>query len=228
MLKDNRSSALAANFAGQWLRLRNVTGAFPNDALFPNFSDNLRQDFVKETELFFGSIVNENRSVTDLLTADDTFLNENLARFYGIATVHGNEFRRVTLSDPNRFGLLGKASFLTVTSYPNRTSPVGRGKWILENILGVPPPRKPANVPDLPENGTSGKAHSVRELMVQHRANPACAGCHSRMDPIGFALENFDAIGRWRTISESGEKIDASGVRMGRNSVAPRSFGRFS
>jgi hypothetical protein len=212
MLKDDRSSALATNFAGQWLRLRNVAGAFPNDALFPNFSDNLRQDFVKETELFFESIVKENRSVVDLLTADDTFLNENLAKFYGIPTVHGNQFRRVTLTDPNRFGLLGKASFLTVTSYPNRTSPVGRGKWILENILGAPPPPKPANVPDLPENATSGKAHSVRELMVQHRANPACAGCHSRMDPIGFALENFDAVGRWRTIAESGEKIDASGV----------------
>ncbi len=212
MLKDDRSSALASNFAGQWLRLRNVTGAFPNDALFPNFSDNLRQDFVKETELFFESIVKENRSVVDLLTADDTFLNEDLAKFYGISTVHGNEFRRVTLTDPNRFGLLGKASFLTVTSYPNRTSPVGRGKWILENILGAPPPPKPANVPDLPENGISGTPRSVRELMVQHRANPACAGCHSRMDPIGFALENFDAVGRWRTISESGEKIDASGV----------------
>jgi mono/diheme cytochrome c family protein len=212
MLKDDRSSTLATNFAGQWLRLRNVAGAFPNDALFPNFSDNLRQDFVKETELFFESIVKENRSVVDLLTANDTFLNENLAKFYGIPTVHGNEFRRVTLTDPNRFGLLGKASFLTVTSYPNRTSPVGRGKWILENILGAPPPPKPANVPDLPENGISGKAHSVRELMVQHRANPACAGCHSRMDPIGFALENFDAVGRWRTIAESGEKIDASGV----------------
>jgi mono/diheme cytochrome c family protein len=212
MLKDDRSSALAANFAGQWLRLRNVTGAFPNDALFPNFSDNLRQDFVKETELFFGSIVKENRSVVELLTADYTFLNETLAKFYGIPTIHGNEFRRVTLTDPNRFGLLGKASFLTVTSYPNRTSPVGRGKWILENILGAPPPPKPANVPDLPENGTSGKPHSMRELMVQHRANPACAGCHSRMDPLGFALENFDAVGRWRTIAESGEKIDASGL----------------
>ena len=212
MLKDDRASALATNFAGQWLRLRNVTGAFPNDALFPNFSDNLRKDFVKETELFFGSIVKENRSVVDLLTADDTFLNEDLAKFYGISNVHGNQFRRVTFTDPNRFGLLGKASFLTVTSYSNRTSPVGRGKWILENILGAPPPPKPANVPDLPENGTSGKSHSLRELMVQHRANPACAGCHSRMDPIGFALENFDAVGRWRTISESGEKIDASGV----------------
>ena len=212
MLKDDRSSALATNFAGQWLRLRNVMGAFPNDALFPNFSDNLRQEFVREAELFFGSIVKENRPVMDLLTADYTFLNENLAKFYGISTVHGNEFRRVTLTDPNRIGMLGKASFLTATSYSNRTSPVGRGKWILENILGAPPPPKPANVPDLPENGTSGKAHSVRELMVQHRANPACASCHSRMDPIGFALENFDAVGRWRTISESGEKIDASGV----------------
>lgn len=212
MLRDERSSALAANFAGQWLRLRNVTGAFPNDALFPNFSDNLRRDFVKETELFFGSIVKENRSIMDLLTANYTFLNETLAKFYGISTVHGNEFRRVTLTDPSRFGLLGKASILTATSYANRTSPVGRGKWILENILGAPPPPKPANVPDLPENGTSSKPHSVRELMVQHRANPACAGCHSRMDPLGFALENFDAVGRWRTISESGEKIDASGV----------------
>ena len=212
MLKDQRSSALAANFAGQWLRLRNVLGQEPDDVLFPNFNDNLRHDFVKETELFFGSIVQENRSVIDLLTADYSYLNETLANFYGMPNVHGNYFRRVTLSDPNRRGLLGQASILTVTSLSNRTSPVGRGKWILENVLGAPPPPKPANVPDLPQNGEKGKFLSMREMMAEHRANPACAGCHARMDPIGFAMENFDAVGRWRTIAENGGTIDASGV----------------
>lgn len=212
MLVDQRSSALAANFAGQWLRLRNVLGQEPDDVLFPNFNDNLRHDFVRETELFFGSIVRENRSVLDLLTADYSFLNERLADFYGIPNVRGNYFRRVTLSDPNRRGLLGQASILTVTSYSDRTSPVGRGKWILENIVGAPPPPKPANVPDLKENGTNGQFLSMRERMEQHRANPACAGCHARMDPIGFAMENFDAVGRFRSSAENGQTIDASGT----------------
>ncbi len=212
MLKDPRSEALAKNFAGQWLRLRNVLGQQPDDVLFPNFNDNLRHDFVTETELFFQSIARENRSVVDLLTADYTFVNERLAEYYGIPKVHGNDFRRVTLTDPNRRGLLGQASILTVTSYSDRTSPVGRGKWILENVLGTPPPPPPPNVPALKENGSAGKLQSMRERMVQHRANPACAGCHAKMDPLGFALENFDAIGRWRTVAESGERIDASGA----------------
>lgn len=212
MLKDERSSALAANFGGQWLRLRNVLGQEPDDVLFPNFNDNLRHDFIKETELFFGSIVRDNRSVVDLLTADYSYLNERLAEFYGVPNVHGNYFRRVTLSDPNRRGLLGQASILMVTSLASRTSPVGRGKWILENVLGTPPPPPPPNVPDLKDHGSNGQLLSLRERMVQHRANPACAGCHVRMDPLGFAMENFNAVGKWRTIAENGETIDASGV----------------
>jgi hypothetical protein len=212
MLNDGRSAALAANFAGQWLRLRNVLGQEPDDVLFPNFNDNLRHDFVRETELFFGSIVKESRSVLDLLTADYSFMNERLAAFYGVPNVHGNYFRRVTVPDQNRRGLLGQASILMVTSYSDRTSPVGRGKWILENVLGAPPPPKPANVPDLKENGTNGQFLSMRERMEQHRANPACAGCHARMDPLGFAMENFDAVGRWRTVAENGQVIDASGA----------------
>ena len=212
MLRDQRSSALAANFASQWLRLRNVLGQQPDDVLFPNFNDNLRHDFVQETELFFGSVVKENRSVLDLLTADYSFLNERLADFYGISNVQGNHFRRVTITDPNRRGLLGQASVLMVTSLSNRTSPVARGKWILENVLGTPPPPPPPNVPDLKDHGSNGQVLSLRERMEQHRANPACAGCHVRMDPLGFAMENFDAVGRWRTVAENGGTIDASGV----------------
>ncbi|HYL36730.1 MAG TPA: DUF1592 domain-containing protein [Bryobacteraceae bacterium] len=211
MLHDQRSAALAKNFAGQWLRLRNVLGQQPDDVLFPNFNDNLRRDFVQETELFFQSIVGGGRSVMDLLTADYSFVNERLANFYGIPNVHGNYFRRVTLLDENRRGLLGQASVLMVTSLSSRTSPVGRGKWVLENVLGTPPPPPPPNVPDLKDTGAAGQVLSMRERMEQHRANPACAGCHARMDPLGFALENFDAVGRWRTVAESGEKIDASG-----------------
>src|SRR5439155_7636710 len=213
MLKDGRSAALAENFAGQWLRLRNVLGQQPDHVLFPNFNDNLRHDFVKETELFFGSIAKENRSVLDLLTADYTFLNERLASFYGIANAHGNDFQRVTLTGENRRGLLGQASILTMTSYSDRTSPVGRGKWILENVLGTPPPPPPPNVPALQDNGLNGKILSMRERMTAHRANPVCATCHSRMDPLGFALDNFHAVGRWRSRSESGQQIDASGPR---------------
>ena len=211
MLSDDRSAALAANFASQWLRLRNISGALPDDVIFPNFSDNLRHDFVTETQLFFQSIVQENRSVIDLLTADSTFLNERLAKFYGVPNVYGSQFRRVALSNPNRYGLLGQGSILTVTSYSDRTSPVGRGKWILENVLGTPPPPPPPNVPALQDNGVNGKLLSMRERMSAHRANPVCASCHARMDPLGFALENFDAIGRWRTRAEGGQPIDASG-----------------
>lgn len=213
MLKDPRSSALAANFAGQWLRLRNLAQALPDDVIFPNFSDNLRRDFAKETELLFQSIVQEDRSSIDLLTADYTFVNERLAKHYGIPNVYGSEFRRVTIPDVNRRGLLGQGSILTVTSYSDRTSAVGRGKWILENVLGTPPPPPPPNVPALAETESiSGKSLSMRERMVKHRANPVCASCHSLMDPLGFALENFDAVGRWRSRGEGGSAIDASGT----------------
>ena len=212
MLVDPRSEALATNFAGQWLRLRNISGALPSDVIFPDFGESLREDFVRETELFFDSIMREGRSVTELLTADYTFLNERLARHYDIAGVYGGDFRRVALVDPTRRGLLGQGSILTVTSYPDRTSPVGRGKWVLENVLGTPPPPPPANVPDLEPDADSGKALSMRERMEQHRANPVCASCHRIMDPLGLALENFDAVGRWRTHMPGGTAIDAAGT----------------
>ncbi|MEE8162199.1 MAG: DUF1588 domain-containing protein, partial [Acidobacteriota bacterium] len=168
--------------------------------------------FQRETELFFESMLREDRSVMDLLTADYTFVNERLARHYQIPNIYGNHFRRVTLSDEHRRGLLGQGSILTVTSYANRTSPVLRGKWLLENMLGTPPPPPPPNVPALKDRGEDGEALSVRERMEQHRADPACASCHEVMDPLGFALENFDGIGRWRTTSEANTPIDASGV----------------
>jgi hypothetical protein len=211
MLADPRADALAANFAAQWLYLRTLEGSLPDVYLFPNFGENLRQDFRRETELFFGSVLRENRSVLDLLTADYTFVNERLARHYGIPNVYGPDFRRVTLPDPNRRGLLGQGSILTVTSLADRTTVVGRGKWILENILGAPPPPPPADVPPLRENKAGVKPLTLRERMEQHRANPVCASCHARMDPLGFALENFDATGQWRT--KDGETpIDASAV----------------
>ena len=211
MLADPRSEALARNFAGQWLRLRNVSGALPSDVLFPDFGESLRQDFVRETELFFHSIMREDRGVTELLTADYTFLNERLARHYGVPGVYGGDFRRVALADPNRRGLLGQGSILTVTSYPDRTSPVGRGKWVLENVLGTPPPPPPPDVPELEPAEDSGQALAMRERMERHRANPVCASCHRLMDPLGLALENFDAIGRWRGHMPGGTAIDASG-----------------
>ncbi len=173
--------------------------------MFPDFDDNLRQAFRRETELFFESIVKEDRSVLDLLRANYTFVNERLAKHYGIPNVYGSRFRRVTLGDDSvRGGLLGQGSILTVTSYANRTSPVLRGKWILENILGTPPPPPPPNVPPLPDNHAGGKALSMRERMAQHRANPACSGCHQLMDPAGLSMEHFDAIGRWRTRTRGG------------------------
>ena len=210
MLKDARSQALAANFAGQWLYLRQLKSTTPDSRTFPDFDDNLRQAFQKETELLFETILREDRSVLDLLNADYTFVNERLARHYGIPNVYGTDFRRVAITDENRRGLLGQGSMLLVTSMANRTSPVSRGKWILENVLGSPPPLPPPNVPPLKENEGSGAAQSVRARMEQHRGNPVCAACHKLMDPIGFSLENFDAIGRWRTM-DSGFKIDASG-----------------
>jgi hypothetical protein len=212
LLADGRSSALVRNFAAQWLYLRNVQAAAPDVNAFPMFDDNLRQAFQRETELFLASQLRDDQSVTNLLTADYTFVNERLARHYGIPNVYGSHFRRVELADENRRGLLGHGSILMVTSYATRTSPVVRGKWLLENILGAPPPAPPPDVPDLPEQGDGGRAVSVRERMEKHRSNPACASCHAHMDPLGFALENFDAVGRWRTLSEGNTPIDASGA----------------
>jgi hypothetical protein len=210
MLADPRSEALAQNFAGQWLYLRNLRDAQPDVFTYPNFDDNLLQSMRRETELFFDSIVREDRNVLDLLQASYTFVDERLARHYGIPNIAGNRFRRVTLTDPNRFGLLGQGSILTVTSFATRTSPVVRGKWIMENILGAPPPPPPANVPRLKEDNVSAKPLPVRLRLEEHRKNPACASCHTMMDPIGFALENFDGTGAWR-IHDSGADIDASG-----------------
>ena len=212
MLADPRAEALARNFAGQWLRLRNISGTLPSDVIFPNFGESLREDFVRETELFFHSVLQEDGRVTDLLTAGYTFLNERLARHYGIPGVYGSDFRRVTLADPNRRGLLGQGSILTVTSYPDRTSPVGRGKWVLENVLGTPPPPPPPNVPELEPAEDTGQVLAMRERMEQHRSNPVCASCHRVMDPLGLALENFDAVGRWRGHMPGGTAIDASGT----------------
>ena len=208
MLNDPRSDSLVDNFAGQWLHLRNVSIVQPTPSEFPDFDDNLRQAFRRETELFVESIIREDRSVIDLLDADYTFVNERLARHYAIPNVYGDRFRRIRITDEHRRGLLGHGSVLTVTSYPNRTSPVLRGKWILDNILGSPPPPPPPDVPDLEEN-VPGQLLAMRERMEQHRKNPVCASCHARMDPWGLAMENFDATGRWRA-SEGTTIIDAS------------------
>jgi cytochrome c551/c552 len=210
MLGDARADALVSNFAGQWLYLRNVRGAEPDKNEFPDFDDNLRQSFEHETELFFDSIMREDRSVLDLLTADYTFVNERLARHYGIPGVYGSHFRRVAVPEETRRGLLGQGSILLVTSHADRTSPVVRGKWILDNILGTPPPPPPGAVPPLKEKADDGLPHSLRERMEDHRSNPACATCHKVMDPIGFSLENFDAVGAWRN-REGEAAIDASG-----------------
>ena len=209
MLADNRSQALVSNFAGQWLHLRNVRNVQPNSDTFPDFDDNLRQAFAREAELFFGSILREDRSILDLMTADHTFVNERLARHYGMPNVYGSHFRRVTLTDEARFGLLGKGGILALTSIATRTSPVQRGKWILENILGTPPAPPPPDVPALKEPEKGARPKTMREQMAEHRANPVCASCHRVMDPLGFALENFDAVGAWRT-DDHGIAIDAS------------------
>jgi Protein of unknown function (DUF1592)/Protein of unknown function (DUF1588)/Protein of unknown function (DUF1585)/Protein of unknown function (DUF1595) len=211
MLADKRSAAMTANFAEQWLFLRNLKTTVPDLEAFPDFDDNLRRAMKEETTLFFDSIMREDRSVVELLNADYTFVNERLARHYGIPNIYGDRFRRVKVPTEARRGLLGQASILTITSYPNRTSPVQRGKWILTNLLGVPPSPPPPNVPSLDENSEAGKARSLRERMEQHRKDPVCAGCHKSMDPIGFALENFDAVGHWRT-NDEGRKIDPSGT----------------
>ena len=216
MLADARASALVDNFAGQWLSLRSVEGIAPDPNLFPGFDENLREALRRETELFFESQLREDRSVVELLSADYTFLNERLARHYGVPGVTGSRYRRVSLADKGpaaarRLGLLGHGSILAVTSYGNRTSPVLRAKWLLENVLGTPPAPPPPDIPPLPAGGEAGEPRTVRERLAQHRANPACAACHAPMDPLGFALENFDAVGGWRT-SDAGFPVDASAV----------------
>ena len=210
MLDDGRSSALVSNFAGQWLHLRNLRTVQPNSDEFPDFDDNLRQAFRRETELLFESLIREDRNVLDLLRADYTFVNERLARHYGIPGVYGSRFRRVPVTDEARKGLLGHGSVLAVTSHAERTSPVLRGKWVLENLLGLPVPPPPPDVPQLKGNEEGQKPRTLREQLAEHRANAVCASCHKVMDPVGFALENFDAIGAWRT-HEPGGAIDASG-----------------
>jgi hypothetical protein len=213
MLADPRSQALVKNFVGQWLFLRNIAKIQPDSAAFPNFDDNLRQALEQETELLVESTLREDRSVADLLNTDYTFVNQRLAEHYGMKGIYGNEFRRVAVTDPNRQGLLGQASIMTVTSYPNRTAPTIRGKWVLEQLLGTPPPPPPPNVPALKDDGST-KTLTMRQRMEEHRASPQCAVCHRLMDPLGFALENFDGIGRWRdSAGEEGTgQIDASGV----------------
>ena len=212
LLADPKSRALAENFAFQWLNLRAIREFAPDPVIFPNFDDSLKTSFERELDLFIGSIIDEDRTVTDLLSADHTFVNEKLALHYGIPNVRGDRFRRVTLTDPNRFGLLGKGGVLMVTSYPNRTAPVLRGAWILERILGTPPAAPPPDVEAFKENVEGEKALTVRERMEVHRENPSCKSCHVVMDPLGFALENFDAIGAWRATDRySGTAIDAAG-----------------
>ena len=213
MLSDPKSQALIDNFLAQWLQLRNLKGKQPNSHEFPDFDDNLREALQTEIEMFFTSIIREDHSVMDLLTADYTFVNERLAKHYGIPYVYGTHFRRVTLQDDVRRGLLGKGALLMVTSHPHRTSPVLRGKWILENVLGAPPPGPPDVVPPFEESTEASKPKSVRERMENHRRNPACASCHRMIDPAGLALENFDAVGAWRTRDGGtrGTPIDASG-----------------
>ena len=209
MLADSRAATLVDGFAGQWLHVRNVRTVYPDPAEFPHFDDNLREALLQETRLFIESQIREDRGVPELLSADYTFMNERLARHYGVPNVYGSRFRRVTWNGGERGGLLGHGSILTVTSYPNRTSPVLRGKWLLENIFGTPPPPPPADVPALPDRGEAGERVSVRERLEAHRRNPACAGCHASIDPLGFTLETFDATGAWRAVDE-GAAIDAS------------------
>ncbi|MGH9674157.1 MAG: DUF1592 domain-containing protein [Bryobacteraceae bacterium] len=213
MLADRRSRALVENFGGQWLHLRNVAGWQPDPDKYAAFDDSLRAALQRETEMFFEHIVREDRSVLDFIDADYTFLNERLARHYGIPEVRGAYFRRVALPGPERGGILTQGSVLTVTSYPTRTSPVLRGKWILENVLGAPPPPPPPDVPDLADSASSSPGN-LREALEKHRANAGCASCHAHLDPMGFALENYDAIGRYR-VKEGGVEIDASGALPG-------------
>jgi Protein of unknown function (DUF1592)/Protein of unknown function (DUF1588)/Protein of unknown function (DUF1585)/Protein of unknown function (DUF1595)/Protein of unknown function (DUF1587) len=211
MFADSRSKALAENFANQWLEMPKLIGATPDPDAFPDFDENLRAAFQQETELFIESQLRGDRSVVELLSANYTFVNERLAQHYQIPNIYGDGFRRVSFNSGERGGLLGEGGILTVTSYANRTSPVLRGKWLLANILGTPPPPPPPNVPPLPENSANSKPTSVRERLEEHRKNPTCAACHLRMDPLGFTLENFDAIGQWHATSREGIKIDSVG-----------------
>lgn len=211
MLRDPKAKAMRANFFGQWLWLRNLARATPDAKEFPEFDDSLRAAFQREADLFLESQIAEDRSIFDLLTADYTFVNEALARHYGISGVYGSHFRRVQLPDDRRAGILGMGAILTVTSYANRTSPVLRGKWLLETLLGVPPPSPPPNVPPFPENKDGAQPASVRARMENHRKNPVCATCHAQLDPLGFALENFNAVGRWR-VEDAGTTVDPSGM----------------
>ncbi len=214
MLNDPRSKAFTANFFGQWFQLRLLADLAPDVSEFPEYDENLRDAFREETELFLDSMVRENHPLMEMLNADYTFLNERLARHYRVPNVYGSSFRRVTLTDENRKGLLGQGSILSLTSYPNRTSVVLRGEWLLSNILAAEPPPPPPNVPSLKDRGADGSGiKSVRESMEEHRANPACATCHLRMDPLGFAMENFDGIGQWRTtVGSTNTPIDSSGM----------------
>ncbi len=211
MLGDQRADALVRNFAHRWLELNKLIGLAPDALAFPEFDENLRYAMERETTLFVGSQLRDDRSVTELLTSDYTFLNERLATHYGIPNIYGNHFRQVALEDGLRGGLLGQASILSLTSYPTRTSVVLRGRWLLANLLGSPPPPPPPNVPSLEEAGSDGQSHSLRERMERHRASPACATCHERMDPLGFALEHYDGLGKWRAAVE-GVPVDASAV----------------
>jgi hypothetical protein len=211
MLKDQRSNGLVENFGGQWLQLKNVDVVKPDPERFPEFDESLRQSMRKETELFFGNIIREDRSVLDFLNADYTFMNERLARFYGIPNVAGPEFRKVDMSATTRGGgLLAQSSVLTVSSYATRTSPVLRGKWVLENILNAPPPPPPPNVPAL-DDTKIGASMTIKQQMEAHRGNPVCASCHAKMDPLGFGLENLNAIGEWRDV-DGKFPVDSSGA----------------
>jgi hypothetical protein len=210
MLADQRSEAMVSNFAAQWLYLRDVEIKEPDLFVFRDFDDGLRRAFERETELFLHSVLRENRSVTELLTAKYTFVNERLAKHYGIPNIRGSRFQRIELpANSPRGGLLGQGSVLTLTSYSTRTSPVLRGKYVLENLLASPPPPPPPNVPSLKTEGDQAQALSLKEAMLKHRASPACANCHARMDPIGFAMENFDAVGKWRD-QDAGKPVEAS------------------
>jgi hypothetical protein len=223
MIADRRAARFMDDFLGQWLQIRNLYAQDADPALFPEFDDTLREAMVQETELFFASQIREDRPIPELLRANYTFLNERLARHYGLPDIYGSHFRRVTLTDDRRFGLLGQASVLTVSSYAHRTSVVLRGKWILENLLGAPPPPPPPNVPPLKENDGKSKPTSLRERMEEHRKNAVCASCHSRMDPMGFALEHFDAIGKWRE-DDSGADINSTILLSGATIDSPKAF----
>jgi Protein of unknown function (DUF1592)/Protein of unknown function (DUF1588) len=211
MLADKRAEALTTNFPDQWLALRNLDRVVPDLLGFPDWDFSLRTDLQTETRMLFDSIVRENRSAMELLNADYTFMNERVARHYGVPNIYGPVFRRVALTDPNRRGLLGQASILALTSVATRTSPVFRGKWILTNMLNTPPLPPPENVPSLEENTGAQAPKSVRDRLAAHRADAVCASCHNSMDPLGLALENFDATGKWRDVTEAGTPVDATG-----------------